>query len=124
MERLNSQLSSVWQEKNALIQEVSTHQKMLQQSQDEVNGNVWMSSLFFMKDRHSNSVLFSKVQELEESLSRLREEMERLHHAHRLQEEMTLAVLQKDCKSLRQQNEELLNRVSREQQIALACLHQ
>ncbi|XP_057198754.1 ninein-like protein isoform X2 [Triplophysa rosa] len=87
IEQLNSQLLSVWQEKDIHIQEISTHQKMLQQCQD-------------------------KVQELEESLSQLRKEKEQLHQTHRMQEEMTLSVLQKECKSLRVQNEELFKRVA------------
>ncbi|XP_056617170.1 ninein-like protein isoform X3 [Triplophysa dalaica] len=87
IEQLNSQLLRVWQEKDIHIQEISTHQKMLQQCQD-------------------------KVQELKESLSQLHKEKEQLHQTHRMQEEMTLCVLQKECKSLRVQNEELFNRVA------------
>nr|XP_055026810.1 ninein-like protein isoform X3 [Misgurnus anguillicaudatus] len=87
IEKLNSQLMSVCREKDLQIHEVSTHQKMLQQSQD-------------------------KVKELEESLYRLRKEKEQLHETYRMQEEMATAGLQKECKSLRVQNEELLNRVA------------
>ncbi|XP_065153349.1 ninein-like protein isoform X2 [Paramisgurnus dabryanus] len=87
IEQLDSQLLSMCQEKDLQIHEVSTHQKMLQQSQD-------------------------KVKELEESLYRLRKEKEQVLETYRMQEEMATAGLQKECKSLRVQNEELFNRVA------------
>ncbi|XP_051503633.1 ninein-like protein isoform X2 [Myxocyprinus asiaticus] len=87
IEQLNSQLLTMWQEKDFHIQEVATHQKMLQQSQE-------------------------KVQELEDSMNRLRREKDQLHQTHRLQEETAVCVLQKECKSLRAQNEELLYKVA------------
>lgn len=48
IEQLNSQLLRVWQEKDIHIQEISTHQKMLQQCQDKVNENLLMSGLLFI----------------------------------------------------------------------------
>ncbi|KAI2657625.1 Ninein-like protein [Labeo rohita] len=87
IEQLNSQILTMWQEKDVHVQESSTHQKMLQQSQD-------------------------KVQELEESMRQLCKEKEQLHQTHRLQEETAVSVLQKECKSLRVQNEELHNKVA------------
>ncbi|XP_059422665.1 ninein-like protein isoform X3 [Carassius carassius] len=87
IEQLNSQILTVWQEKDVHIQESSTHQKMLEQSQD-------------------------KVQELQESIRQLRKEKEQLYQTHRLQEETAVGVLQKECKSLRLQNEELHNKVA------------
>uniref|UniRef100_A0A673IPR4 Ninein-like protein n=1 Tax=Sinocyclocheilus rhinocerous TaxID=307959 RepID=A0A673IPR4_9TELE len=88
IEQLNSQILTMWQEKDVHIQESATHQKMLQQSQE-------------------------KVQELEESIRQLRKEKEQLHQTQRLQEETAVGVLQKECKSLRLQNEELRNKVAR-----------
>ncbi|CAM4727684.1 unnamed protein product [Leuciscus chuanchicus] len=87
IEQLNSQILILWQEKDVHIQEASTHQKMLQQCQD-------------------------KVQELENSIHQLHKEKEHLHQTHRIQEETTVSVLQKECKSLRVQNEDLLNKVA------------
>ncbi|XP_026080185.1 ninein-like protein isoform X1 [Carassius auratus] len=87
IEQLNSQILTVWQEKDVHVQESATHQKMLKQSQD-------------------------KVQELEESIRQLRKEKEQLYQTHRLQEETAVGVLQKECKSLRLQNEELHNKVA------------
>ncbi|XP_052007331.1 ninein-like protein isoform X3 [Xyrauchen texanus] len=87
IEQLNSQLLTMWQEKDFHIQEVATHQKMLQQSQE-------------------------KVQELDDSMNRLRREKDQLHQTHRLQEENAVDVLQKECKSLRAQNEELLYKLA------------
>ncbi|XP_042592366.1 ninein-like protein isoform X2 [Cyprinus carpio] len=87
IEQLNSQILTMWQEKDVHVQEAATHQKMLQQSQE-------------------------KVQELEESIRQLRKEKEQLHQTHRLQEETAVGVLQKECKSLRLQNEELRNKVA------------
>ncbi|XP_052429420.1 ninein-like protein isoform X3 [Carassius gibelio] len=87
IEQLNSQILTVWQEKDVHVQESATHQKMLQQSQD-------------------------KVQELEETIRQLRKEKEQLYQTHRLQEETAVGVLQKECKSLRLQNEELHNKVA------------
>ncbi len=37
MEQLNSQILTMWQEKDVHVQESATHQKMLQQSQEKVN---------------------------------------------------------------------------------------
>ncbi|XP_067242038.1 ninein-like protein isoform X3 [Chanodichthys erythropterus] len=87
IEQLNSQILTLWQEKDVQIQEAATHQKMLQQCQD-------------------------KVQELENTIHQLHKEKEHLHQTHRLQEETAVSVLQKECKSLRVQNEELLNKVA------------
>ncbi|XP_051773571.1 ninein-like protein isoform X1 [Ctenopharyngodon idella] len=87
IEQLNSQILTLWQEKDVHIQEAATRQKMLQQCQD-------------------------KVQELENSIHQLHKEKEHLHQTHRLQEEMAVSVLQKECKSLRVQNEDLLNKVA------------
>ncbi|XDV49950.1 hypothetical protein PO909_019098 [Leuciscus waleckii] len=87
IEQLNSQILILWQEKDVHIQEASTHQKMLQQCQD-------------------------KVQELENSIHQLHKEKEHLHQTHRIQEETAVSVLQKECKSLRVQNEDLLNKVA------------
>uniref|UniRef100_A0A672QUB7 Ninein-like protein n=1 Tax=Sinocyclocheilus grahami TaxID=75366 RepID=A0A672QUB7_SINGR len=87
IEQLNSQILTMWQEKDVHVQESATHQKMLQQSQE-------------------------KVQELEESIRQLRKEKEQLHQTQRLQEEMAVGVLQKECKSLRLQNEELRNKMA------------
>ncbi|ROK15750.1 Ninein-like protein [Anabarilius grahami] len=87
IEQLNSQILTLWQEKDVHIQEAATCQKMLQQCQD-------------------------KVQELENSIHQLHKEKEHLHQTHRLQEETAVGVLQKECKSLRVQNEELLNKVA------------
>lgn len=53
-------------------------------------------------------------------MRQLRKEKEQLHQTHRLQEETAVSVLQKECKSLRVQNEELHNKVSQEQHIAFA----
>ncbi|KAG1950578.1 ninein-like protein isoform X1 [Pimephales promelas] len=87
IEQLNSQILILWQEKDVHIQEAATHQKILQQCQD-------------------------KVQELENSIDRLIKEKEHLHQTHRIQEETAVSVLQKECKSLRAQNEDLLNKVA------------
>ncbi|XP_067277675.1 ninein-like protein isoform X2 [Pseudorasbora parva] len=87
IEQLNSQILTLWQEKDVHIQEAATHQKMLQQCQD-------------------------KVRELENCVHQLHKEKEHLHQTHRLQEETAVSVLQKECKSLRVQNEELLNKVA------------
>ncbi|XP_077053115.1 ninein-like protein isoform X5 [Siphateles boraxobius] len=87
IEQLNSQILILWQEKDLHIQEASTHQKMLQQCQD-------------------------KVQELENSIHQLHKEKEHLHQTHRIQEETAVSVLQKESKSLRVQNEDLLNKVA------------
>ncbi len=51
-------------------------------------------------------------------MRKLRKEKEQLHQTRRLQEETAVSVLQKECKSLRLQNEEFHNKVSQEQQIA------
>ncbi|XP_056104159.1 ninein-like protein isoform X5 [Rhinichthys klamathensis goyatoka] len=87
IEQLNSQILILWQEKDVHIQEAATHQKMLQQCQD-------------------------KVQELENSIHQLHKEKEHLHQTHRIQEETAVSVLQKECKSLRVQNEDLLNKLA------------
>ncbi|KAF4105536.1 ninein-like protein isoform X1 [Onychostoma macrolepis] len=87
IEQLNSQILTMWQEKDVHVQESATHQKMLQQSQE-------------------------KVQELEENIRQLRKEKEQLHQTQRLQEETAVSVLQKECKSLRVQNEELHSKVA------------
>ncbi|XP_043112001.1 ninein-like protein isoform X4 [Puntigrus tetrazona] len=87
IEQLNSQILTMWQEKDVHVQESATHQKMLQQSQE-------------------------KVQELEESIRQLRKEKEQLHQTNRLQEETAVSVLQKECKTLRLQNEEFRNKVA------------
>ncbi|KAK7139854.1 hypothetical protein R3I94_012477 [Phoxinus phoxinus] len=87
IEQLNSQILILWQEKDVHVQEAATHQKMLQQCQD-------------------------KVQELENSIHQLDKEKEHLHQTHRIQEETTVSVLQKECKRLRVQNEDLLNKVA------------
>ncbi|XP_048060358.1 ninein-like protein isoform X4 [Megalobrama amblycephala] len=87
IEQLNSQILTLWQEKDVQIREADTCQKMLQQCQD-------------------------KVQELENAIHQLHKEKEHLHQTHRLQEETAVSVLQKECKSLRVQNEELLNKVA------------
>ncbi|KAK2896472.1 hypothetical protein Q8A67_010960 [Cirrhinus molitorella] len=87
IEQLNSQILTMWQEKDVHVQESSTHQKMLQQSQD-------------------------KAQELEENIRQLRKEKEQLLQTHRLQEETAVSVLQKECKTLRVQNEELHKKVA------------
>uniref|UniRef100_A0A672MW45 Ninein-like protein n=1 Tax=Sinocyclocheilus grahami TaxID=75366 RepID=A0A672MW45_SINGR len=87
IEQLNSQILSMWQEKDVHVHESATHQKMLHQSQE-------------------------KVQELEESTRQLRKEKEQLLQTHRLQEETAVSVLQKECKCLRVQNEELHDKVA------------
>ncbi|KAK7148919.1 hypothetical protein R3I93_013060 [Phoxinus phoxinus] len=87
IEQLNSQILILRQEKDVHVQEAATHQKTLQQCQD-------------------------KVQELENSIHQLDKEKEHLHQTHRIQEETTVSVLQKECKSLRVQNEDLLNKVA------------
>lgn len=51
-------------------------------------------------------------------MRKLRKEEQQLHQTQRLQEETAVSVLQKECKSLRLQNEEFHNQVSQEQQIA------
>ncbi|XP_051945396.1 ninein-like protein isoform X2 [Xyrauchen texanus] len=61
IEHLNSQLLSMWQEKDFHTKEMATHKNMLQQSQE-------------------------KVQELEDNMNQLREEREQLHQTHSLQE--------------------------------------
>lgn len=39
--QLNSQILTMWQEKDVHVQESATHQKMLQQSQEKVNKDLY-----------------------------------------------------------------------------------
>ncbi|TRY84265.1 hypothetical protein DNTS_025367 [Danionella cerebrum] len=87
VEKLHSQMQSMWQEKEAHIQEAAEHLKRLQESQE-------------------------KVRELEDSISQLRRENASLDQRHTLQEQKALCALQIECKSLQEQNQELLNKVS------------
>lgn len=116
IEQLNSQILTMWQEKDVHVQEAATHQKMLQQSQEKVNKDLYTTCSHSVIIKNNLSyVVKHKVQELEESIRQLRKEKEQLHQTHRLQEETAVGVLQKECKSLRLQNEELRNKVSQEQ---------
>lgn len=42
IDQLNSQILTMWQEKDVHVQESATHQKMLQQSQEKVNKDIYM----------------------------------------------------------------------------------
>ncbi|XP_055758090.1 ninein-like protein isoform X1 [Salvelinus fontinalis] len=86
MELLRSQLQAVDHEKTGQIQEVANHQRMMQDAQD-------------------------KVKELEASMGRLCREKEQLRLAQKQHEEEATMALQKECQSLRLQNQELLHRV-------------
>uniref|UniRef100_A0A8C7M307 Ninein like n=1 Tax=Oncorhynchus mykiss TaxID=8022 RepID=A0A8C7M307_ONCMY len=86
VELLRSQLQAVDQEKNGQTQEVANHQRMIQDAQD-------------------------KVKELEASMGRLSREKEQLRLAQKQHEEEATMALQKECQSLRLQNQELLHRV-------------
>ncbi|XP_064788323.1 ninein-like protein isoform X1 [Oncorhynchus masou masou] len=86
MELLRSQLQAVDQEKTGQTQKVANHQRMIQDAQD-------------------------KVKELEASMGRLSREKEQLHLAQKQHEEEATMALQKECQSLRLQNQELLHRV-------------
>uniref|UniRef100_A0A8C7D6A1 Ninein-like n=1 Tax=Oncorhynchus kisutch TaxID=8019 RepID=A0A8C7D6A1_ONCKI len=86
MELLRSQLQAVDQEKTGQTQEVANHQRMIQDAQD-------------------------KVKELEASMGRLSREKEQLRLAQKQHEEEATMALQKECQSLRLQNQELLHRV-------------
>eukprot|EP00063_Salmo_salar_P034688 XP_014009523.1 PREDICTED: ninein-like protein isoform X1 [Salmo salar] len=85
MELLRSQLQAVDQEKTGQTQEVANQQRMIQDAQD-------------------------KVKELEASMGRLSREKEQLRLAQKQHEDNTMA-LQKECQSLRLQNQELLHRL-------------
>uniref|UniRef100_A0A673XH28 Ninein-like n=1 Tax=Salmo trutta TaxID=8032 RepID=A0A673XH28_SALTR len=86
MELLRSQLQAVDQEKTGQTQEVANQQRMIQDAQD-------------------------KVKELEASMGRLSREKEQLRLAQKQHEEEATMALQKECQSLRLQNQELLHRV-------------
>lgn len=42
IDQLNSQILTMWQEKDVHFQESATHQKMLQQSQEKVNKDLYL----------------------------------------------------------------------------------
>lgn len=86
-ELLRAQLQAVGQEKSAHSHEIVNHQRMLQGAQD-------------------------KIEELEASLGRLSREKEELRLSQKHQEEEAAVALQEDIQGLRQQNQELLHRVS------------
>ncbi|XP_029608856.1 ninein-like protein isoform X2 [Salmo trutta] len=86
MELLRSQLQAVDQEKTGQTQEVANQQRMIQDAQD-------------------------KVKELEASMGRLSREKEQLRLAQKQHEEEATMALQKECQSLRLQNQELLHRL-------------
>uniref|UniRef100_A0A4W4EC88 Ninein-like protein n=1 Tax=Electrophorus electricus TaxID=8005 RepID=A0A4W4EC88_ELEEL len=88
-EQLHSQLNSVQKEKDTHVQDMATHYKLLKESQD-------------------------KVVDLEASIHELCKERAQLQQVHRMQEEAAASALQEELRSMRVENQELLQKVGQE----------
>ncbi|KAK1791613.1 hypothetical protein P4O66_013614, partial [Electrophorus voltai] len=86
-EQLHSQLNSVQKEKDTHVQDMATHYKLLKESQD-------------------------KVVDLEASIHELCKERAQLQQVHRMQEEAAASALQEELRSMRVENQELLQKVA------------